>query len=142
LGANEVIPEEFETSVEIFARVLAKYLIPRDEIEKFVNEVRSGGYEMFRCLSRDTTAISDLNLYMPDVEIDTLRIGEKSSLAGKSLAEMDLKRRFGITVLAIRRDQEILANPKTDMPLFAKDVLYTMGSPDKLAEAAGLLDNP
>ncbi len=142
LGANEVIPEEFETSVEIFARVLAKYLIPRDEIEKFVTEVRSGGYEMFRRLSRDTTAISDLNLYMPDVEIDTVRIGEKSSLAGKSLAEMDLRRKFGITVLAIRRDQGILANPKADMPLFAKDVLYIIGSPDKLAEAAGLFDNP
>jgi CPA2 family monovalent cation:H+ antiporter-2 len=142
LGANEVIPEEFETSVEIFARVLAKYLIPRDEIEKFVTEVRSGGYEMLRRLSRDTTAISDLNLYMPDVEIDTVRIGEKSSLAGKSLAEMDLRRKFGITVLAIRRDQGILANPKADMPLFAKDVLYIIGSPDKLAEAAGLFDNP
>ena len=142
LGANEVIPEEFETSVELFARVLAKYLIPRDEIEKFVTEVRSGGYEMLRRLSRDTTAISDLNLYMPDVEIDTVRISEKSSLAGKSLAEMDLRRKFGITVLAIRRDQEILANPKADMPLFAKDVLYIIGSPDKLAEAAGLLDNP
>lgn len=142
LGANEVIPEEFETSVEIFARVLAKYLIPRDEIEKFVTEVRSGGYEMLRCLSRNTTAISDLNLYMPDVEIDTLRIGEKSSLAGRSLAEMDLRRKFGITVLAIRRDQEILPNPKADMPLFSKDMLYIIGSPDKLAEAAGLLDNP
>ncbi|PXF57596.1 MAG: potassium transporter KefB [Deltaproteobacteria bacterium] len=142
LGANEVIPEEFETSVEIFARVLAKYLIPRDEIEKFVTEVRSGGYEMFRVLSRDTTAISDLNLYIPDVEIDTLRIGEKSSLAGRSLAEIDLMKKFGITVLAIRRNQEILPNPKADMPLFAKDVLYIIGSPDKLAEAAGLLDNP
>jgi CPA2 family monovalent cation:H+ antiporter-2 len=97
---------------------------------------------MFRRLSRDTTAISDLNLYMPDVEIDTVRIGEKSSLAGRSLAEMDLRRKFGITVLAIRRDQEILPNPKADMPLFAKDVLYIIGSPDKLAEAAGLLDNP
>jgi CPA2 family monovalent cation:H+ antiporter-2 len=142
LGANEVIPEEFETSVEIFARVLAKYLIPRNEIEKFVTEVRSGGYEMFRCLSRDTTpAISDLNLYMPDVEIDTVRISEKSCLAGKSLAEMDLRRKFGVTVLAIRRDQEILANPKADMPLFAKDVLYIIGSPDKLSEAASLFDN-
>jgi CPA2 family monovalent cation:H+ antiporter-2 len=33
LGANEVIPEEFETSVEIFTRVLVKYLISADEIE-------------------------------------------------------------------------------------------------------------
>ena len=30
LGANEVIPEEYETSVEIFSRVLEKYDVPRD----------------------------------------------------------------------------------------------------------------
>lgn len=53
LGADEVIPEEFETSVEIFSRVLAKYLVPRDEIERVVAEVRSDGYEMFRNLSKD-----------------------------------------------------------------------------------------
>jgi CPA2 family monovalent cation:H+ antiporter-2 len=46
LGADEVIPEEFETSVEIFARVLQKYLVPRDEIEKYIDEIRSGDYEM------------------------------------------------------------------------------------------------
>ena len=28
LGANAVIPEEFETSVEIFSRVLAEYHVP------------------------------------------------------------------------------------------------------------------
>src|SRR5436853_477673 len=33
LGANVVIPEEFETSIEIFSRVLARYNVPRDEIE-------------------------------------------------------------------------------------------------------------
>jgi len=31
LGADEVIPEEFETSIEIFTRVMQKYLIPRNE---------------------------------------------------------------------------------------------------------------
>lgn len=51
LGANEVIPEEFETSVEIFSRVLATYLIPRDEIDKLIIQLRSDGYEMFRNLS-------------------------------------------------------------------------------------------
>lgn len=45
LGADEVIPEEFETSVEIFTRVLNKYHIPHEEIEKLVAEIRANGYE-------------------------------------------------------------------------------------------------
>ena len=52
LGANEVIPEEFETSIEIFTRVLAKYLIPRDQIEALVAEIRADGYEMLRSLAQ------------------------------------------------------------------------------------------
>lgn len=50
LGANEVIPEEFETSLEIFVRVLVKYAIPKDEIEKLVTGIRSESYHMFRSL--------------------------------------------------------------------------------------------
>src|SRR6266566_3524988 len=45
LGADDVIPEEFETSIEIFARVLAHYNVPRDEIERLVTDVRSSHYQ-------------------------------------------------------------------------------------------------
>ena len=48
LGANDVIPEEFETSIEIISRVLHNFFIPANEIEKHINEVRKGGYEIFR----------------------------------------------------------------------------------------------
>src|ERR1051325_6891063 len=40
LGADVVIPEEFETSIEIFARVLAHYGVPRGDIERLVAEIR------------------------------------------------------------------------------------------------------
>ena len=52
LGVNEVVPEEFETSVEILSRVLRNYLVPQDDIERCIAEVRSEGYEMLRTLSR------------------------------------------------------------------------------------------
>ena len=48
LGANEVIAEEYETSLEIFARVLAKYLVPKTEIDRLIAETRKGGYQMLR----------------------------------------------------------------------------------------------
>ena len=142
LGANEVIPEEFETSVEIFTRVLAKYLIPRDEIERLVAEIRSDGYEMFRSLFRESSSFSDLNLQLPDVEISTLRVVERSPLVGKSLAEIELRKKYGVTVLAIRRNSQILSNPNVNMPFCDNDVLFVLGPPDRVAEVAGLSQNP
>lgn len=51
LGADEVIPEEFETSIEIFSRVLNRYLIPKDSIEQLVTKIRQDSYKMFRRFS-------------------------------------------------------------------------------------------
>jgi len=41
LGADVVIPEEFETSIEIFARVLAHYSVLRSDIQRLVEQIRS-----------------------------------------------------------------------------------------------------
>jgi CPA2 family monovalent cation:H+ antiporter-2 len=142
LGANEVIPEEFETSVEIFTRVLAKYLIPKDEIEALVAEIRSDGYEMLRSLYKEASSFSDLDLQLPDVEISTLRLVERSPLVGKSLAEIELRKKYGVTVLAIRRNSQILSNPNVNMPFCADDVLFVLGPPDRVVEVAGLSRNP
>lgn len=141
LGANEVIPEEFETSVEIFTRVLNKYLVPTDEIEKFIAEVRSDGYEMFRSPAMSSPSLSDLTLHIPEIEICTLQVNEGSSIVGKSLAEIELRNRYGVTLLVIRRDSQILTNPDGDTEFSANDVLIILGEPDKIAEVASLFRN-
>src|SRR4030042_5822327 len=48
LGANEVIPEEFETSIEIFARVLHQFQVPRNLIFELIERIRKGSYEVLR----------------------------------------------------------------------------------------------
>ena len=139
LGANEVIPEEFETSVEIFTRVLAKYLIPKDKIEGLVAEIRSDGYEMFRSLYRKSLSVSDLKFQLPDVEISALKVAERSPLIGKSIAEINLRKKFGVTVLAIRRNSQILSNPHADTQFISDDTLVVLGLPEKIANLMGFI---
>jgi len=138
LGADEVIPEEFETSVEIFSRVLAKYLLPREEIEKFVSDVRADGYEMFRNLSREATSCTDLKLCLPDVEMTSVRIGEGSPLAGRTLGETEMRKKYGVTLLALRRGDETVSNPGVDMRFKAGDLLFLVGQPQRISEVEAL----
>lgn len=138
LDADEVIPEEFETSVEIFSRVLAKYLIPREEIDKLVIQLRSDGYEMFRALSEKSSSFSSLDLHLPDVEVSSMRVEKCSLMQGKSLVELELRKKYGVTVLAVRRDSQTFPNPEVDVPFYADDVLYLIGAPEKLAEIGKL----
>ena len=138
LGASEVIPEEFETSVEIFTRVLHKYLVSRDKIERFVAEVRSDGYQMFRSLSRQNPLLSDLKMALPDIQINSLSLSPRSTAVGKSLSEIDLRKKFGVTLLAIQREKEVLSNPAGDVTLRADDILVVMGKPENTAQLAHL----
>ena len=134
LGANEVIPEEFETAVEIFTRLLKKYLVPEVEIEKIVADVRADGYQMFRSSSTKPTSISDVLFHLPDAEVSTFRVARQSPCAGKTLAEIDLRKQHGITVVAIRRGSETIFNPEGDMPLHADDIVIVMGTPEQISE--------
>ena len=142
LGADEVIPEEFETSVEIFSRVLAKYLMPKEEIERFVAEIRSERYEMLRSLSREASTCMDLELCLPDVEIKSFRIAEGSPLTGKTLAETEMRKKMGVSVLAVRRKNEIISNPPAETVFSAGDILFVVGEPDKIADAMRLYNHP
>ncbi|MGQ0765974.1 MAG: cation:proton antiporter [Gemmatimonadota bacterium] len=48
LGANEVVPEEFETSLEISARVMRQYGVPDEKIRQMAADIRQAHYEMLR----------------------------------------------------------------------------------------------
>ncbi|HPU85053.1 MAG TPA: cation:proton antiporter [Candidatus Latescibacteria bacterium] len=139
LGADEVIPEEFETSVEIFSRVLRKYLIPREQIENFIRTIRAGGYDMFRSFSGDHTALSEIQTSLRDVEVSTFPVDEGCRMAGQTLAELGLRSRTGITILGIRRGDKTIPNPGGEETIHAGDVLLVMGPPDAVASVSDLL---
>jgi CPA2 family monovalent cation:H+ antiporter-2 len=140
LGADEVIPEEFETAVEIFTRVLQKYLFSKDHIEKFTAEVRSEGYQMFRKPEVIPASFCDLSLHIPDVEVTTFLIKPGSWADGKSLAEMALRKKYGVTVMAVRHRGQTRPNPDGDTRLAAQDLVVVMGDPERLIDLENLLE--
>ena len=137
-GAHRVIPEELETSVEIVARVLASYLVPRRDIEAFVAEIRADGYEMLRTPLGTSPTLADLQLTLSDLEISTLTVDDGSALAGQALAETDLRRLYGVTVVAIRRGDGMIANPGGDTVIAAGDGLIVLGLSDEVNAASDL----
>ena len=138
-GADDVIPEEFETSIEIFNRVLMKYLVPKDDIERLTAEVRSAGYDMFRSQAVPSPAsIGDLKQHIPDIEISVLRVQENAFVSGKSIQELQLRKAYGINVLAIKRGEETIYNLDPKITIQPNDTLFLMGDVEKMACARGL----
>jgi monovalent cation:H+ antiporter-2, CPA2 family len=133
LGASEVIPEEFETAIEILARTLKRYLMSPEKIEEFVAQIRADGYRMLRSHSLGELREAKLRSYLPDVEINLIKVSEREHMIGKNLLELDLRNRFGVTVLAIRRCGETIQNPNPELLLEMDDELVVLGMPQKLS---------
>jgi CPA2 family monovalent cation:H+ antiporter-2 len=118
--------------------VLDRYLVPRNEIERLIAEARAGGYDMFRSLSRESLSFTDLKCQIPDVDISTFRVGEGSPIAEKSLSQLELRKKHGVTVLAIRRGDQVLSNPDAHTVIHSGDLLIALSKPSKLSRFAQL----
>jgi CPA2 family monovalent cation:H+ antiporter-2 len=129
LGADEVIPEEFKTSLEIFSRVLKKYLIPKGTIEQFINDIRADSYQVLRSPSEHTADLSDITLNIPNVDITALKVFSDSSIVGESLSRINVRKEYAVSILAIRRKREIPVNPSGDMTLEPDDEVIVIGAP-------------
>lgn len=133
LGADEVIPAELEAAVEIFSRVLLKYLVPLSDIRRFVAEARSGNYRMIRSLGKESGGSADLSQNIPDLEIASVRVGPASELAGHTIGEVGLRKNFGVTIAAVRRESETIPDPGAHTEIRGGDLLVLMAKPERLA---------
>jgi CPA2 family monovalent cation:H+ antiporter-2 len=127
LGASEVIPEELETSVEIFSRVLAKYLVPLHDIQHFVGEMRQDSYGMLRASSLNPKEWSQINLPIADAELTTMEIGVSCRLAHHTLAQLQLRQHYSVNLVALRRQGKMFYELGPDTELVVGDVLYLFG---------------
>lgn len=141
LGADEVIPDEFGTSVEIFSRVLRQYHVPDDEINGFINDIRADGYELLRNQHQIPAKLSDIKLNLSNVEIASFRLHHSSELVGKLLSESRLRQDYGMSVILIRRNANIITNPPSDIVLLVNDVLVVVGDKTCFRQASSLFGN-
>jgi CPA2 family monovalent cation:H+ antiporter-2 len=140
LGANQVIPEEFETSVEIFARVLQEYHIPRNVISLQVDLIRREHYGTLRGIRLQGKQLDALSQFLVGTTSDIFSIVEASPAIGKSLEEINLPLRSGVSVIAVVRDGKSYPNVGNDFKLAVGDMLVLLGGHKALDDAAQILN--
>jgi CPA2 family monovalent cation:H+ antiporter-2 len=137
LGANQVIPEEFETAIDFFERILGKYLIPRMEIEKSVALIREDNYGAFR--DKDKVDGYSLLKDIPDIEIAAVRVGMNSPFAGKRISETAMRKTYSVTLVALKHGDQIIPNPEPSTPISGNDIAYILGKPERIAVIVNVL---
>lgn len=136
IGASQVIPEEFETAIELFERILNNFLLPQKEIENVVARIRDDHYGIFY-ERREKEKYSILK-EIPNIEIIALKVYKDSLLSGKSLHESQLRSKYGITLVALKRNEKLIDHPAPSTIFQGADIVYLMGKSEQIANAGEL----
>jgi CPA2 family monovalent cation:H+ antiporter-2 len=135
LGADEVIPEEFETSIEIFARVLREYGIGRHVIQRQIAAIRNEGYNLLRMPSLPVVDIGEISDTLKSASTETLSVEPDSTAVGLTIGELKLRKKTGVTIIAITRDGHTEINPGPETRIQAEDVLVLLGAEEQIDRA-------
>ncbi len=141
LGANEVIPEEFETSIEIFSRVLHRYHVPRNVISDYIDSIRKDSYSVFRTVELPKKPLAERYEFLKDIETETYLVKKESHIAGHSIRELHLRAVAGVTIIAVQRADEVYQNPSADFILKSGDVLLLIGKKKEINKAIQYLES-
>jgi CPA2 family monovalent cation:H+ antiporter-2 len=140
-GADVVVPADFEASVRIFSHVLEELGVPRNILGAQIAAVRAGGYSVFRGLSSGSQeSLEDLLKALNLAATQTFYLPDTSPAVGKSLSELDLRRRTGVNVIAVVRDRNPVTSLDADFRFAGNDVLVLVGAHAQLMEAKKLLE--
>ena len=140
LGADEVIPEEFETSIEIFSRVLREHYVPTNIILNRVSIIRSKGYEMLRKPAEASERLTDISKILAATITHSFLVTENSPANDKTLRKLDLRKISGASVIAIIQNGKAITNPSADFKIVSGDILVILGSHAQLDGALKILN--
>ena len=140
LGADVVVAEEFETSIEIVTHVLRRLHVPGNVIRAEARLLRAGGYEMLREPVPKTGISEEIAQALAAGTTDTFRLLPGHHAVGESLASLRIRSRCGATAVSVVRGGAAIPNPSPDMPLDAGDVLVLVGAHGEVEVASRLLE--
>jgi len=130
IGADQVLPEKFEIAIDLFNRILVNKLYPQREVNRILTHIRSenlGVYSEMDIVNQPT--IMD---ELPNMNITAIKVDSNSLLDGKTLAESQLRNKTGVTLLAIKRGDEIIEHPSPTTIFQGNDIVYVLGNPEQV----------
>ncbi|MCH9720724.1 MAG: cation:proton antiporter regulatory subunit [Actinomycetia bacterium] len=82
----------------------------------------------------------DLTKEVPGLEAGQIEIGADSPYVGRPLGDTKARTRTAASIVAIVRDEQVLASPGPAEELHAQDVLVVIGTADGIAAVRQLVD--
>ncbi|MEZ4415713.1 MAG: cation:proton antiporter [Gemmatimonadota bacterium] len=139
-GADEVVAEEFETSIEIVARLLRRLHVPGNVVRAQERLLRADRYHMLRRAEGEVGLTDRLARALAAATTETVALSPASPAVGTTLAQLRLRALTGATVVSVVRSGTAEPNPPPEWVFAADDVLFLLGSHEQIQRALDLLE--
>jgi len=141
-GADVVIHPEWEGGLELVQHTLLSLGFPVPQVYDYTESVRRDHYDARIDTTRELRSLHQLLHASKHVEISWLALDRASPLAGRALAESDIRARTGASVIALIRDGKLTANPKSAVRFEAGDRVGVIGDPAQIEAARRIIEAP
>jgi CPA2 family monovalent cation:H+ antiporter-2 len=142
LGANQIIPEEFETSIEIFTATLREFHVPANVIQAQILLLRQERYSLLRGMKLPGSVVEQLDAILTQGTCDTFLLLQHSPAIGRTLQEMDLAAGTGAQVVAVVRGGHAIASFDGEFRLRVGDTLVLAGTHGEMEDVFQRLSPP
>jgi CPA2 family monovalent cation:H+ antiporter-2 len=140
LGADHTVHPELEGGLELIHHTLLSLGFPLREVHQYAEAVRRDNYDFKVTTGDEHQSLHDLLQSLKGIEVIWMDLGESSPLAGKSLAEANIRSLTGASVVALIRDRQLLANPKSMTVFEPGDRIGLIGEKDQIESVQSLLN--
>ncbi|RUM42519.1 MAG: potassium transporter TrkA, partial [Desulfurobacterium sp.] len=113
---------------------------PTAVIELTDEEARTLGTILVGALFQPTSDEEKIGFLMKHLAFEWIRIPEGSFLVGKSLKELEIRKKYGIIVVAVIREENIIVSPSPLFPLQAGDTIVVVGSLENVKKFLKLVE--
>lgn len=128
LGASEVIPDEFETSISLFNTILNRLGVDVDRRTEMISMLREDSYDKLRFPNKIFSDIDLKHKMLDGLCINKFIVEKNQPWVGKSLEEIKLRNQFGLNIIAlITQNEQAISNPPPDTILHEKDQVVILG---------------
>lgn len=152
LGADEVIVDEKEAALQIFHRILSNQQVPVQDFDLYAKQARNeiydkyiempinsnlklntkgGKFEIVRMRAKQANEMLSKN----KSRVEQIRVEKGSKIAGKRISDVQLRKNYGVSVIAVRCAGKVdaVVSPDGDTILNEGDTAVVIGDRDSIA---------
>ncbi|MGW8195295.1 MAG: cation:proton antiporter domain-containing protein [Desulforhopalus sp.] len=128
LDVSDLVYPEFEASLEMLRQVLLYLRIPVPEIQHYTENLRQRMLEKNGDIEKGYATLGQMRTAEQQFDLQWVELDADNPLADKTIAEAEIRKMTGVSVVGILRDGKLETNPDPTFRLRQNDLVAIIGS--------------